>query len=424
MIDIKLLREQPDMLRANTKARNASVDVDALFVLDERRLTLLRTLEEMRRERNEVAEAMKSATSETRPSLIERGKAIKEQVSLQEAELEKVEIEWKEMTMRIPNLTHPVTPIGASDEDNKELKQVGEIRKFSFQPRSHVELAEMHDLMDFTRAAKVSGAKFYFLKGKLALLEQALIKYAMDLIYREGYEVLTTPDVAKEAVLIGKGFLPRGPEKQVYYIEEQDLALVGTSEITVLGYHMDEILSEDEIPKKYVAFSHCFRTEAGSYGRESYGLYRVHQFSKVEMFAFAKPEQSEAIHLEFLRLEEMFWQSLGIPYRVVDCCTGDLGGSDYRRYDIEAWMWGKNEGKGGWGEVTSTSNCIDYQARGLQIKYAAKEGQKEYVHTLNGTVVATPRALLSILENYQQEDGSILIPEVLRPYCGFDKIGS
>jgi seryl-tRNA synthetase len=412
------------MLRANTKARNASVDVDALFVLDERRLTLLRTLEEMRRERNEVAEAMKSATAETRPGLIERGKAIKEQVSLQEAELEKVEIEWKEMTMRIPNLTHPATPVGASDEDNKEMKQIGEIRKFTFQPRSHVELAEMHDLMDFTRAAKVSGAKFYFLKGKLALLEQALIKYAMDLIYREGYEVLTTPDVAKEAVLIGKGFLPRGPEKQVYYVEEQDLALVGTSEITVLGYHMDEIIPEEEVPKKYVAFSHCFRTEAGSYGRESYGLYRVHQFSKVEMFAFAKPEQSEAIHLEFLRLEEMFWQSLGIPYRVVDCCTGDLGGSDYRRYDIEAWMWGKNEGKGGWGEVTSTSNCIDYQARGLQIKYMTKEGQKEYVHTLNGTVVATPRALLSILENYQQEDGSILIPEVLRPYCGFDKIGS
>jgi seryl-tRNA synthetase len=423
MIDIKCLREQPDALRKNVKLRNASVDVDALFVLDERRLVLLRTLEEMRRERNEVAEAMKTATAETRPGLIERGKAIKEQIGTQEAELETVEEEWKGLLARLPNLTHPDTPIGASDEDNKEIKQVGEIKHFSFRPRSHVELAEMHDLMDFTRGAKVSGAKFYFLKGKLALLEQALIKYGLDLISKEGYEVLTTPDVAKEAVLIGKGFLPRGPEKQVYYVEEQDLALVGTSEITVLGYHMDEVIAEAEIPKKYVAFSHCFRTEAGAYGRESYGLYRVHQFSKVEMFAFCKPEQSEAIHLEFLRLEEMFWQSLGIPYRVVDCCTGDLGGSDYRRYDIEAWMWGKNEGRGGWGEVTSTSNCIDYQARGLQIKYGGKEGEREYVHTLNGTVVATPRALLSILENYQQEDGSILIPEVLKSYCGFDRIG-
>lgn len=423
MIDIKLLREQPDALRKNVKLRNATVDVDALFVLDERRLVLLRTLEEMRRERNEVAEAMKTATPETRPGLIERGKAIKEQIGTQESELETVEGEWKGLLARLPNLTHPDTPIGASDEENKEIKQVGEIKSFSFRPRSHVELAEMHDLMDFTRAAKVSGAKFYFLKGKLALLEQALIKYGLDLISKEGYEVLTTPDVAKEAVLIGKGFLPRGPEKQVYYVEEEDLALVGTSEITVLGYHMDEVIPEAEIPKKYVAFSHCFRTEAGAYGRESYGLYRVHQFSKVEMFAFAKPEQSEAIHVEFLRLEEMFWQSLGIPYRVVDCCTGDLGGSDYRRYDIEAWMWGKNEGRGGWGEVTSTSNCIDYQARGLQIKYGGKEGERDYVHTLNGTVVATPRALLSILENYQQEDGSILIPEVLKPYCGFDRIG-
>ncbi len=423
MIDIKYLREQPDALRKNVKLRNAAVDVDALFVLDERRLSLLRTLEEMRRERNEVAEAMKSATAETRPGLIERGKAIKDQIGTQEVELDSVETEWRGMLARIPNHTHPDAPIGASDEDNKEIKQVGEVKKFSFRPRSHVELAEMHDLMDFTRAAKVSGAKFYFLKGKLALLEQALIKYGLDLISKEGYEVLTTPDVAKEAVLIGKGFLPRGPEKQVYYVEEQDLALVGTSEITVLGYHMDEVIPEAEVPKKYVAFSHCFRTEAGAYGRESYGLYRVHQFAKVEMFAFAKPEQSEAIHVEFLRLEEMFWQSLGIPYRVVDCCTGDLGGSDYRRYDIEAWMWGKNEGRGGWGEVTSTSNCIDYQARGLQIKYGGKEGGREYVHTLNGTVVATPRALLSILENYQQEDGSILIPEVLKSYCGFDRIG-
>jgi seryl-tRNA synthetase len=423
MIDIKYLREQPDALRKNVKLRNASVDVDALFVLDERRLTLLRTLEEMRRERNEVAEAMKSATSEMRPALIERGKAIKEQIGTQEQDLETVEAEWNGLLARLPNMTHPSTPEGASDEDNKEIKQVGEVKTFSFQPKSHVELAEMHDLIDFTRAAKVSGAKFYFLKGKLALLEQALIKYGLDLISKEGYQVLITPDVAKEAVLIGKGFLPRGPEKQVYYVEEQDMALVGTSEITVLGYHMDEVIPEAEVPKKYVAFSHCFRTEAGAYGRESYGLYRVHQFSKVEMFAFCKPEQSEAIHLEFLRLEEMFWQSIGIPYRVVDCCTGDLGGSDYRRYDIEAWMWGKNEGKGGWGEVTSTSNCIDYQARGLQIKYLTKDGQREYVHTLNGTVVATPRALLSILENYQQEDGSILIPKVLIPYCGFDKIG-
>lgn len=423
MIDIKHLREQPDMIRANTTARNAAVDTTVLLALDSRRLELLRILEDLRRQRNEVAEAMKSVETTGRPTLIQQGKSLKEQIATQEKDLETVEEEWQTMLIRVPNLTHPKTPLGHSDQDNVEIKRVGEVRALSFKPRSHVELAERHNLIDFTRAAKVTGAKFYFLKGKLALLEQALIKYALDLLYREGYEVLTTPDLAKEAVLIGKGFLPRGPEKQVYYVEEQDLALVGTSEITVLGYHMDEVIPTEEMPKKYVAFSHCFRTEAGAYGRESYGLYRVHQFSKVEMFAFAEPEQSEAIHLEFLRLEELFWQSLGIPYRVVDCCTGDLGGSDYRRYDIEAWMWGKNEGAGGWGEVTSASNCIDYQARGLHIKYATASGDKDYVHTLNGTVVATPRALLAILENYQQEDGSILIPEVLRSYCGFDRIG-
>ncbi|MDP3793235.1 MAG: aminoacyl--tRNA ligase-related protein, partial [Candidatus Uhrbacteria bacterium] len=210
-----------------------------------------------------------------------------------------------------------------------------------------------------------------------------------------------------------------GPEKQVYYIEGEDLALIGSSEATVLGYHMNEVLRADELPKKYVALSHCFRREAGTYGRESYGLYRVHQFSKVEMFAFSAPDQSEAIHLEFLRLEEAFWKCLEIPFRVVDCCTGDLGGSDYRRYDLEAWMWGKNEGQGGWGEVTSTSNCLDFQARGLNIK----SSNKDFLHTLNGTVVATPRALLSILESHQQADGSIKIPKVLQKYCGFKKIG-
>ncbi len=423
MLDPKMLREKADVLRRNVVLRKATVDIDHLLVLDERRLALTRTLEELRRERNEVAEMMKMVSVEERPALIARGKRLKEALGAQEEEYAAVQDEWRGLFTRLPNLTHPNTPEGDSDRENQEVRCVGEIRPLPFTPRSHVELAQRHDLIDFVRGAKVSGAKFYFLKGKLALLEQALITYALDMIHREGYEVLTTPDVAKEAVLVGKGFLPRGPEKQVYYVEEQDLALVGTSEITVLGYHMDEVLAAEELPKRYVAFSHCFRTEAGAYGRESYGLYRVHQFSKVEMFAFVEPEQSEAVHLEFLRLQELFWKSLEIPYRVVDCCTGDLGGSDYRRYDIEAWMWGKNEGKGGWGEVTSTSNCIDYQARGLQIKYEAKEGSKDYVHTLNGTVVATPRALLAILENYQQDDGTILIPEVLKRYCGFEKIG-
>ncbi|MDO8618244.1 MAG: serine--tRNA ligase [Candidatus Uhrbacteria bacterium] len=419
MLDIKYIREHAEEVKENCAARRIEVDVDELLRLDGERLELMRRVELLRQERNEIAEKMKAAKAGEREGLINQGKKVKENIVELEPKLKTAEESLHVLLLQVPNLTHPDTPRGETDADNREWKIVGNVIKPKFQPKSHVELAAQHDLMDFERGAKVAGAKFYFLKGKLAILEQALIRYGIDFAIREGFTFLMTPDFAKEEVMVGKGFLPRGPEKQVYYIEGEDLALIGSSEATVLGYHMNEVLRADELPKKYVALSHCFRREAGTYGRESYGLYRVHQFSKVEMFAFSAPDQSEAIHLEFLRLEELFWKSLEIPFRVVDCCTGDLGGSDYRRYDLEAWMWGKNEGQGGWGEVTSTSNCLDFQARGLNIR----SSNKDFLHTLNGTVVATPRALLSILESHQQADGSIKIPKVLQKYCGFKKIG-
>ncbi|MFH1621055.1 MAG: serine--tRNA ligase [Patescibacteria group bacterium] len=422
MLDPKYVREHADDIKANCEKRQVGADVDSWIRLDQKRLALLKETEALRGERNQVALKMKSASDNEKESLVSRGRALKEEVASKEEELQAVEVEWRNSLLTLPNLTHPDTPVGKTDEDNLEIKKVGEINKLD-EPKDHLNLVEKLDLVDFARGTKVAGAKFYFLKNKLALLDWALLRYAIDFMVREGFSFITTPDVAKEEVLIGKGFLPRGPEQQVYYIEGQDLALIGTSEITVLGYYMNEVLPADELPKKYVAFSHCFRTEAGSYGRESYGLYRVHQFNKVEMFAFAKPEQSEAIHIEFLNHEERFWQSLGIPYRVVDCCSGDLSGSDYRRYDIEAWMCGRNEGKGGWGEVTSTSNCLDYQSRGLNIKQSSADEGRGYIHTLNGTVVATPRALIAILENCQQADGTIKIPSALVPYCGFDTIG-
>ncbi len=421
MLDPKYIREHAEEIKQNNTSRRAEIDLDIWITLDTKRLNLLRAMENLRAKRNVVAEKMASASSEDRPPLMDEGRQLKDMVTEAEVSLTSVEAEWKADLLAIPNLTHPDVPHGAGDENNVVLREVGTPISLR-NPKDHLALAKQYNLIDFERAAKITGTKFYFLKGKLAILEQALIRYGIEHMVREGYEMLTTPDLAREAVLIGKGFLPRGPETQVYYIDGQDLALIGTSEIPVLGYHMDEILKEEELPKKYVAFSHCFRTESGSYGRESYGLYRVHQFSKVEMFAFVLPEQSEALHLEFLRIEEAFWKNLKIPYRVVDCCTGDLGGSDYRRYDIEAWMWGKNNGKGGYGEVTSCSNCIDYQARGLNIRYASKEGKKGHLHTLNGTVVATPRAMITVLENGQQDDGSIKIPEILVPYCGFDRI--
>ena len=418
MIDIKYLRENAEAIQDNCLKRGSKADIKKILELDQDYTRILQEVEKVRAERNVLAQKLQN---ERNPEAIEKGKGLKVRLSELEQVLEKLLIERDQALLAVPNLSHIEAPVGESDAENVVLKQVGEVVQLQ-NPKNHMEIAEALDLIDFERAARVTGAKFYFLKNKLAILEQALIRYGIDFLIRENFEFLTTPDLAKEEVLVGKGFLPRGPEKQVYYIEGEDLALVGTAEIPVLGYHMSDVLDADILPKKYVAFSHCFRTEAGSYGRESYGLYRVHQFSKVEMFAFTLPEQSEALHQELLGHEERFWKSLGIPFRVVDCCTGDLGGSDFRRYDLEAWMWGKNDGKGGWGEITSCSNCVDYQARGLNIKYAGKDKDRGFVHTLNGTVVATPRAMIAILENYQQPNGSVRIPDVLIPYCGFDVI--
>ncbi|MCE9586207.1 serine--tRNA ligase [Candidatus Uhrbacteria bacterium] len=422
MLDMRYVRENTDAVRENIANRGVSVDLDALLELDAGRLVLLKEAETLRKERNEVADAMKSASKEERPGLIERGKKLKEDVVAKEKDLEIVEKGWREEALKLPNMTHPDTPVGKTDNDNRVIDTVGEIRKLE-NPRSHVELAQMHDLIDFERAAKVTGAKFYFLKGKLAILEQAMLTWAIREMAAEGYLPMTTPDLARDEVLVGVGFNPRGPEAQIYSVEGTDLSLIGTSEITLGGYHKDEILDEASLPIKFAGISHCYRTEAGAYGRESYGLYRVHQFSKVEMFVFCTPEQSEAIHMELRRLEERMFQKLEIPYQVVDICTGDLGGPAYRKFDLEAWMWGRGEGKGGYGEVTSTSNCTDYQARRLNVRLRRKDGTLDYAHTLNGTAISLARALIAVLENHQNEDGSINVPDVLRPYTGFDKIG-
>ena len=422
MLDPKYIREHADEVRENAKNRGVSVDIDAWLALDQDRLVLLQEVEALRAKRNAVADSMKSASPEARPKLIEEGKMLKDEVAVKETGLERVDAEWKSELLRFPNLTYPGTPIGKTDEDNVELRKVGEIKQLE-SPKDHVALAEALDLIDFERGAKVAGAKFYFLKGKLVLLEQALINFTLNYLVKQGYTPLTTPDLAKDEVLLGAGFNPRGPETQIYSIENTDLSLVGTAEIPVGGYHKDEVLAESDVPKKYVALSHCFRTEAGTYGRESYGLYRVHQFTKVEMFIVSTPEQSEALHQELLQIEEAIFQALEIPYRVIDICTGDLGGPAYRKYDLEAWMWGRGEGKGGWGEVTSTSNCTDYQARRLNIRVKAADGSIRYAHTLNGTAMAMSRGLIALLENHQQPDGSIRIPQALVPYCGFDTIG-
>lgn len=422
MLDPKFIREHAKDVKKACANKRMDIDVDAWLKLDAERLTLLKNAEAIRGKRNAVAEQMKSASNADRPGLIDQGKKLKDDLTGAEASLSEADAEWMRILMSIPNVLHPDAPVGAGDEENVEVRTVGKVGKLKG-PLDHVALAEKHDLIDFPRAAKVSGAKFYYLKGKLALLEQALVRFALDYLVREGFIPMSTPDLAKDNVIVGTGFSPRGPETQMYSVENSDISLIGTSEITLGGYHMDEMLAPASLPLKYAGISHCFRTEAGSYGRESYGLYRVHQFTKVEMFVFCTPEQAEALHIELLRHEENIFKALEIPYRVVDICSGDLGGPAYRKYDLEAWMWGRNEGKGGWGEVTSASNCTDYQARRLSIRTKNADGENVFAYTLNGTAISLARALIVILENHQQADGSIKIPDALVPYCGFDRIG-
>jgi seryl-tRNA synthetase len=421
MLDTHFVVENLDAVRANCKNRNVKVDLDSIPELDKKRRALLQQKQTLEQRANEVQKLVPKAKEKTeKERLIAEGKTLREQVADLGKQVEQAEEDLKAVVRCIPNMTHPDAPVGTTPEDNKVIKTWGEPRKFDFKPKDHVALAEAHDLVDFEAGASVAGQKFYFLKNDAALLEVALVQYAMRKLVEKGYTPVITPDVARVEVLEGIGFMPRDDAKtrQIYTLADTDLCLVATAEITLGGMHQNRIFEAAELPKKYVGLSHCFRTEAGAPGRDQRGLYRVHQFTKVEMFAFCLPEQSEAIHLELLAIEEDIFQGLGLPYQVIDTCTGDLGGPAYRKYDLEAWMPGRGE-KGEYGEVTSTSNCTDFQARRLQIRYKAA-GQKgtRFVHTLNGTAVACTRAILAILENNQQADGTIAIPRALQPMLG------
>lgn len=419
MLDIKFIRENPDLVKQNTKNRLVDVDIDKLLKLDEKSRKIETEVEELRAKRN-IGSKMKPT-----PAQIKEMKKIGDDIQKLEEKQKPLKGEIKELLMQVPNMTHPAVRVSDNEDDNPVLDTFLGPTKFDFKPLDHVELAEKHDLIDFDRATKVSGAKFYYLKNEAALLEFALIQYALEIVMKHGFIPFSTPDLAKREVLEGLGFNPRGESTQVYNIENSDLSLIGTAEITMGGYHMNEILNEDDMPKKYAAVSHCFRTEAGSYSKFSKGIFRVHQFTKIEMFQYVTPDEAEKGHNEMLKIEREIFEGLKIPFRVVDHCTADLGGPSIRTYDLEAWMPGKpnKEGKlGDWAEITSTSNCTDYQARGLNIKYKTKDGKKEFVSMLNGTAIAVSRAIIAIMENYQQADGSIIIPEVLRKWINKDKI--
>jgi len=403
MLDIQLIRDNPEKIKKATQ--NKGVDpkiVDQVFELDKKRRHLLQQVEELRAKKNKLG---KDQAAE--------GKKLKVELKKLEPELKKIKVEYEEKIQLIPNPASDDAPAGKDESENKVMSKWGKPKKFDFSVKDHLELGKHLGILDFEAGAKVAGSQFYFLYGDGARLELALVQYAFDLLEKEDFVPVITPDLTKSRYYLGTGYLPKGKEAQTYEIKDEDLGLVATAEVTIAGKHADEIIEEKQLPIKYAGYSHCFRQEAGAYGQYSKGLYRVHQFTKVEMFIYCKPEESDKYHQHILAMEEKIYQQLELPYRVVEMCVGDLGAMAARKFDIEAWMPSRNE----YGEVTSTSNCTDYQARNLNIRFK-RGGKTEYVHMLNGTAIATSRTPLAILENYQQKDGSVKVPEVLQKYVG------
>ncbi|MEL0229078.1 MAG: serine--tRNA ligase [Deltaproteobacteria bacterium] len=411
MLDLKLIRSQSETIAENCKNRNLDLDIPELLRLDEEVRAMNTQLDTIRQQRNEISKTMKQPLSqEERQPLIESSKSLRDEESKLEESFRELKEKRDDLHRMIPNLTHPDSPIGLTDEDNLPLREVGKVPEFDFEPKDHVDLMESLDLVDFEGGAKVAGQKFYYLKNQAVFLELALANYALNLLREEGFTPFMTPDLARNQILDGIGFNPRGEETQIYSVENSDLSLIATAEITLGGLLANQIIDADQLPLLYAGLSHCYRTEAGAAGRESRGLYRVHQFSKIEMFAFTHPDRSEEMHERMREIEERIYQDLEIPFRVVDICTGDLGSPAYRKYDLEAWM----PGRGKWGEITSTSNCTDYQSRRLNIRFKDKQtGNNRFVHMLNGTAIAVSRTLIALMENGQRVDGSIRLPSCL-----------
>lgn len=420
MLDRKFILENAAAVAENCRNRGVQVDLDRFVELESQRHDLDTEVQDLNRQANEVSKTIGKAKDEAeREERKAEGRRLREAKDAKQTELDAVNSELALIHTLIPNMTHPDAPVGTDEAANSVVGNgPTEPRKFDFPVKDHVDLAESLDLLDLEAGSRVAGHGFYYLKNDAVLLEFSLIRYALDLLIPAGYTPVTTPDLALNEVLGGTGFNPRGPETQIYSIEDSELSLIATAEITLAGLHAKQTFEEEQLPIRLAGISHCFRTEAGAHGRATRGLYRVHQFTKVEMFAFSTPDQSDAIHEEMRTLECKVFDGLGIPYQIIDTATGDLGGPAYRKYDLEAWMPGRGEA-GEYGEVTSTSNCTDYQARRLAIRYKRK-GEKgtHFVHTLNGTAVAISRAIIAILENYQQADGTIQLPEALVPYMG------
>ncbi|MBP9667220.1 serine--tRNA ligase [Candidatus Saccharibacteria bacterium] len=409
MLDIRFIRENAEKVQAAATSKGYSVSVADLLKLDDERRELQQKVDGLREERNTIASSMKGG--KPTPELIEQGKAIKEDLSALEADFSSVDSKYMAILNVIPNVTMDDVPPGG-EEDSVEIKKVGGQKTGA---KDHLDFALARDWVDFERGAKVAGAKFYFLKGELALLEQAMIQYGINFVNERGFRLLTVPHMVNAKTAEGAGFAPKGDASgNEYFVEDTDLTMIGTAEAPLTGYHADEILDEKDLPLLYAGLSPCYRKEAGTYGKHTRGLFRVHQFNKLEMYAFTLPEASKDMHERILALEEELWQSLGISYHVINIAAGDLGAPAAKKYDIEYWSPVDETYR----ELTSCSNCTDFQARNLNIRVRRNNGSVEVAHTLNGTAISLARGLITILENYQNDDGSLTVPEALRPYMG------
>ena len=417
MIDLKALRENPEAFKASQKARGEDVGiVDKLLKADDVRREAIAEFEKLRAEQNTLSKSVGAASGGEKEKLLESAKKLATSVKAADAKRADAEVDANKAGLLIANLIDPAAPIGG-EADFKVLETVGKPRDFKaegFEPRDHVEIGKVIKAIDIERGAKVSGARSYYLTGPGALLELALVNYAISLAVKSGFTPIIPPVLVKPEAMEGTGFLGQAAEN-VYHLKEDELYLVGTSEVALAAFHMDEIL--DQLPIRYAGYSPCFRREAGSYGKDTRGIIRVHQFEKVEMFTFCKPEDAQDEHKKLLAWEKEFFNSLEIPYRVIDVASRDLGASAARKFDIEAWIPTQGEYR----EVTSTSNCTQFQARRLNIRYKDEKGTKP-VATLNGTLVAVPRTIVAILENHQQKDGSVKVPKALIPFLGMDTL--
>ena len=419
MLDIKFIRQNPDKVKEACKKKQVEVDIEQLLETDKKRREIIQALEDMRAQKNKVSKEIPNLKDEK-----EKNKLILEMRELDnnsdrlDENLKSLEEEFNKLILSIPNLPLDNVPVGKDEKDNVVLSSVGKKTEFKFEPKSYLEIAEKLDLIDIKRAAKVSGSRFGYLKNQGALLEFALINLAFDLLTKEGFKIVVPPTMIKPEMMKGMGYVERGGE-EIYFLEKDNLYLVGTSEQSIGPMHMDEILEEKELPLRYAAFSTCFRREAGAYGKDTKGILRVHQFDKIEMFSFCHPDESLREHEFFLKIEEKLMQALKIPYQVLQICTGDLGDPAAAKYDIEAWIPLENRYR----ETHSTSNCTDFQARRLNIRFRDSKNKKlEFVYTLNGTAFAIGRTLIAIIENYQQKDGSVLVPQALQKYLNFKVI--